>query len=289
MKHFLPASFYKSLLLATVLCGAATLFLAFVQPQSGGAPVSSTGAPDEVNCTTSGCHDDTKANIGEAQTQIQIGESEQQYEPGKIYPITVTIADAKSRRFGFQIVALDSDNKNAGNIRVTDATRTQVITNPNYLTDRQYGTYTYPGTEPASNGVGSWTVQWTAPEKNVGKITFYAATVSANDDNTDKGDQVYTTSRSLQPRLAISVKNEDEVYERLSPNPASEIVNIPLGKSSNSISTISVVNVTGKTVSEFTSVGVENATFDASTLLSGKYIVRIVNQEKTRILHFIKN
>src|SRR3954469_10215379 len=165
---------------------------------SFGAPVSSSGAPGEVTCANSGCHDESPINQGAALLQVEMGNNLTKYIPGKTYPITVRIAESGVKRFGFQLVALkNSDNMNAGDMSITDAFRTQVITNDIAVQDRKYVTYTYDGTEPSAPGIGEWTMNWTAPDKNVGPITLYIASVSANNDNTDNGDHVYTTSVTL--------------------------------------------------------------------------------------------
>lgn len=178
---------------------------------SFGAPVSSSGAPDEVTCANSGCHDDSKINLGNALLQVKVGDNTTKYVPGKVYPITVKISEPGVKRFGFQIVALkNNDHLNAGDMSVTDIARTQVITNDIALQDRKYVTYTYPGTEPSAPGEGEWTMNWTAPEKNVGPVTLYIASVSANNDNTDKGDHVYTTSLILNPDDDASVHDQSD-------------------------------------------------------------------------------
>lgn len=178
---------------------------------SFGAPVSSSGAPDEVTCATSGCHDDASINKGKALLQAEIDGNITKYVPGKTYPITVRISEPGVNRFGFQIVALkNSDHANAGGMSITDALRTQVISNDIALQDRKYVTYTYQGTEPVAPGVGEWTMNWTAPDKNVGPITLYIASVSANNDNTDKGDQVYTTTLTLSPDETSGINHHTE-------------------------------------------------------------------------------
>ena len=187
------------------------LFIMATMPRelSFGAPVSSSGAPDEVTCANSGCHDDALINNGKALLQAEVSSGITKYVPGKTYPITVRISEPGINRFGFQIVALkNSDHANAGEMSITDGLRTQIISNDIALQDRKYVTYTYQGTEPFAPGVGEWTMNWTAPDKNVGPVTLYIASVSANNDNTDKGDHVYTTSLTLSPDDASAVNEK---------------------------------------------------------------------------------
>ena len=86
---------------------------------------------------------------------------------------------------------------NLGIFIITDTKRTQTVKNAYTLKEREYVTYTFNGTDAVSNGVGEWIVNWVAPKNSSEPVTFYVGAVSANDDMTDKGDKVYTTSLSL--------------------------------------------------------------------------------------------
>src|SRR5688572_5140306 len=86
-----------------------TVFMAGSGPgRSDGAPVSSTGAPDESTCALSGCHSDFPVNSGTAFSEINVEGSAGTYIPGKTYKITTRISDPGIIRFGFQLVALNS-------------------------------------------------------------------------------------------------------------------------------------------------------------------------------------
>lgn len=178
---------------------AIPLFIMAKLPEksSSGAPAGHTGAPGEGTCATIGCHDDNSVNSGQAQLSIDLG-AITHYVPGKIYPIKIKISEPSVERFGFQLVALvNSDTSNAGSFQITDALRTQTTQSTYQFQSREYVTYTYDGTDAVSTGSGEWTVNWKAPLTNKGTVTFYASGVSANDDESDQGDHVYTISRTL--------------------------------------------------------------------------------------------
>ena len=167
-------------------------------PSSSGAPASHTGAPGEATCGVKGCHDDKTINAGSAAVSIQVGNSLSKYTAGQTYQIKVKITDTNVERFGFQLLALFSqDATNAGTFQLTDKVRTQIIKNELALTNRSYVTYTFNGTDAVKTGIGEWTVNWIAPSTQVGPVTFYAGAVSANDDMTDQGDDVYTSNVTL--------------------------------------------------------------------------------------------
>jgi len=164
---------------------------------SSGAPAGHTGAPGEGSCGTIGCHDDNSTNSGTAILTIDMGTAAH-YTPGQTYSIKVHISDADIERFGFQLTVLSNDSSNAGTFRLTDPLRTQTLKSQYKFQDREYVTYTYDGTDAMSSGMSEWTVNWKAPLADKGAITFYASAVSANDDESDQGDHVYTKSTVLQ-------------------------------------------------------------------------------------------
>lgn len=196
------------LLIALISLGARSVQDIPQKTVSFGAPVSSTGAPDERTCAESGCHDTYAPNSPRGSMNITIDGAENGIEAGKTYTVTVRVTDNDSRRFGYQLVALHGDKTNAGTMVIVDPERTQIMTNELKLQDRQYATYTYAGTEQFTRGVGEWSVQWTAP-LNVDNITLYAATVIANDDDTDHGDYVLTSSLPLAPKLLNCIVDSD--------------------------------------------------------------------------------
>lgn len=175
--------------------------ISFTHPQgkSTGAPASSTGAPNEFTCNTIGCHDDAQTNLGNAQLYLDCKDFQNGLVPGKSYTITSLIYRKNTQRFGFQLVALDEDGNQAGKFELLDKQRTQILHNDQTMKDRQYVTYTYPGTKAFSEDLGQWTVQWIAPKVITGKVSFYLAGVAANNDGSDKGDEVYTFQKQVLP------------------------------------------------------------------------------------------
>lgn len=262
-----------------------------LDPTSAGAPVSSTGAPGEVNCTTSGCHDDGTPNTGTAQTTLLIEGNPQSYTPGKSYDVTVQITDPDVVRFGYQLVALNSQGKNAGNFTILDAERTQIIQNHLKLTDRQYATYTYDGTAALKKGENEWKVKWIAPEENAGDVQFYLATVSANDDNTDKGDHVYTMSRVFAAPLASSVSAHENSQDYVRVISAEHNFIEVAGKfSSSELLKADIITLQGETFSlgdvEF-SPSVGRYRIASPNLAAGAYILRLHNRSQSLTQKFI--
>lgn len=250
-------------------------------PQSSGAPVSSTGAPGEQTCATSTCHDDGTPNTGKGQPSLTIiGTDDNLYEAGKTYRIHITMQHPVfTKRFGFQLVALDANNKNAGTLTVADedAERTQIISNPIALTDRRYMTYTYPGTAANAEGKGSWVLNWTAPSNSSGPITFYGATVAANNDDSDKGDEVYTFVSTLSPRQVVStVEHDDTPIIQLYPNPTHDELHLQLPETWAG-STGRILNMAGQEVRSFVLPSGNTQHLDIHQLSRGAYTIQLAS------------
>lgn len=240
---------------------------------SGGAPSASTGAPSEKHCASSGCHSDFEPNSGSATLSVSLETNGiKEYQPGKTYPITVSVSNPDIIRFGFQVVALrNSDNGNAGIIKLLDSQRTQILSGYGIIADRRYITYTYEGTNAISNGYGEWSFEWTAPEASEGPITFYIASLAANDDGTDSGDHTYSKKITLDaPAISWSIV------------PTVNSGSISIKSTGASVQNLKIYNSSGMKVYELVSVDSGLAAIDLD-LPGGIYFVSAAQNGKTDV------
>jgi uncharacterized protein (TIGR03437 family) len=126
------------------------------------------------------------------------------YSPNQEINVTVTLNQANRARFGFQITALDDQGGRAGEMTVTDASRTQRITGVVLGKLREYIEHNFSGTAPNGANQGSWTFRWKAPAQSVGRVTFYIAGNAANGNGSNSGDFIYTINRSLDAAPALA-------------------------------------------------------------------------------------
>ncbi|MBL4624823.1 MAG: T9SS type A sorting domain-containing protein [Flavobacteriales bacterium] len=264
---------YTFVLISAAIC------LAGVAPEiaSNGAPSSSTGAPNEGTCGTIGCHDDGLVNAGTASNTFIYNNGIAEYIPGETYTITVRIEDSGIERFGYQLLALNNtDNSNSGSFVITDPLRTQIIDNTvdPQLLDRRYATYLYAGTSAVVTGVGEWTIDWTAPVNDVGDVTFYYATLSADNDGTDSGDEFYTNSFVISPSAVLNIEGEhaQKFSVNIYPNPTTGIVNVELQKEGGSL--IEIYNMQGSLIRSV-DVSQKIAKINLKELSDGNYMIRI--------------
>jgi hypothetical protein len=120
-----------------------------------------TGAPGENTCAS--CHG-ASLKVGGSESTLTFKDSVNtlitSYKLNHTYNLTfdVNISDKK----GFQIVALDKNNKQAGIFVAGSNTR---VTTQN---SKQYLNHT-------SEFNNNWVFKWNAPKTNVGDVTFYVA------------------------------------------------------------------------------------------------------------------
>ncbi|MBI3652298.1 MAG: hypothetical protein HY231_14850 [Acidobacteria bacterium] len=173
-----------------------------VQAFSSGPPGGNTGAPGDLTCAVSGCHGGTP-NSGPG--QFTITGLPARYDPGMTYQVTVShsTTDTTRLRWGFQLTVLNASNAKAGEL-ANNSGLTTILDNDGRDGNRQYIEHNLSGTFAGQSNGASWTLNWTAPAANIGPITFYAAGNQANNNNNNTGDQIYTTSLTINPPAASS-------------------------------------------------------------------------------------
>jgi len=202
----------KQTLLLLMLGGS--LLLLFQNNRSGALP-ENTGAPGDLTCGRAPCHN-VSPNIGDAEIAVDFGVSDSTYQAGETYPITVSISNTERVRHGFQLLALNEQNQNTGTWQLTDEAVMQIRDGIADAT-RKYVTHRTAGTEQEE-----WSLNWIAPEETAGTVTFYASVLDANNNGSNSGDDVYTTSTSVIPGAVSSIPLLSGDAVRIFPNPATE-------------------------------------------------------------------
>ena len=180
--------FFLVALLSALLTGSRTVKTA--RAFAEGPNPGHTGAPFELTCAVAGCHGG-EPNTGPGQLQITAPAS---YEPGNTYQITVNhmTNDTSRRRWGFQLTALDGTNNRAGSLQNSSGLTQVLEGGPGG--NRQYIEHSFLGIFQGQRLLANWTFNWVAPATDVGPVTFYAAGNQANNDGTESGDQIYSSS-----------------------------------------------------------------------------------------------
>ena len=173
-------------------CSFALLFIASTCFGYSNKPPTRTGAPgvpdQGQNCLS--CHGSSSSGT------LVIQNLPIQYKIGQKYTISVKLSQVGRQRWGFVLTALDQNRNRAGILESIDG-NTQVFRSG----ERQYIGHTSGGTAVGKANSNTWIFSWTAPQVNVGKISFYASGNAANNNSWTSGDNGYKTQTTIEPEV----------------------------------------------------------------------------------------
>ena len=186
----------KSLLLFSITIALSIFFYPTTSNSNGtGSPGARTNSPiDGGNCT--GCHSGT-LNSGVGAASITSDIPVNGYVIGNTYTITITGVKANCIKFGFELTA-ENGNSKSGDFMITDNT-TKLVNANNAVTHKSSGT--------SGNGSKSWTMNWTPTANSNGNTTFYASQLFSNANSNNNGDNVFTTSLSVNEEVVNAISD----------------------------------------------------------------------------------
>lgn len=232
-----------------------------------------TGAPGEGNCTS--CHSGA-VNSGPGSVSISaIPDFSAGYTPGQAYVVSLTILETGRSLFGFDVVALDSLNKNAGTLAVSNTTQTRsaVSGGRTNITHKTNG--------GASANSHTFDFKWTAPAAaNAHGVTFYASAMAANKNGNSGGDNVYTSTLSLQPVINSAVtKSVLSADWTVAPNPATDQLSLTYSLRAATDVSVRVISLDGKIVYtqalDNTAAGTQTLRIPLNEIHAGLYYVAL--------------
>lgn len=203
-------------ILLVLMCVGGAGFLLAGKPgenvlKSSGSHISSTGAPGESTCAAAGCHDDATIDRDDnyVVTSLVLGNGEKTFKPATQHHLTLRAQKAGVNRFGFQIVALDTNNRSVGSFSLPvpqGAARVQLQSGTINKSMRYYVTHTMAGIQPTRAGEAEWRFLWTSPLDYSGKVTFYYCVNVTNTDDNKTGDHLYLGSPAFLAEGTTGVK-----------------------------------------------------------------------------------
>lgn len=103
-----------------------------------------------------GCHNTFELNAGTAKFSISAPES---YTRGATVDITIFFNNSDTAKHGFELSALDADNKHVGMFNSVDSKAKTDDGEGNYIKHTSAGS--------SQSGNAAWNVKWTAPAREV--------------------------------------------------------------------------------------------------------------------------
>ncbi len=194
--------FTYAILTSLLLFGCLILFTSY-EDGPGNNGQAWIGAPGESGVTCGTCHSNP-GSFGFVNIDISMhtanGNEVTSYVPGNSYNVTVTVNPevGAPAGYGFQAVALDVTNSNAGEfISENDIIGIRTIN------QRLYAEHNMPSPGRA------FTIRWDAPLTDIGDVTFYASGNTVNGDGTSAGDSGMGTvpaKLSVSPNTALPIE-----------------------------------------------------------------------------------
>jgi len=209
----------------------------FAESSSLSAPPARTGAPGEFTCANT-CH---TGNLNTGPGIINFSLEGKMYRADSVITISVEINDSTKSRFGFQLTALDGNDNKAGEFTIGPKTSISTGLGREYISHQN------------ANGTKSWQFNWTAPNTNVGALTFYLAMNAANNNGTTSGDNIYTKEFIIDPTSPVSLKEfySEKMEIDIFPNPVQSFFSVSFPNHAPSITSIQLFDLNGKLAQQF--------------------------------------
>lgn len=195
----------------------------FLQSRAGGpaseASLQVTGAPGNGTCANTGCHTAGSFNPTVSMSLFDGANLAIKYDPGKTYTLRITISaiSGSPARYGFQAVALDASNAQAGDWGTPPA-GIGVKT----LGGKKYIEHNAPTTASLIE------LPWVAPAAGTGSVTFYAGGLAANNNSNVTGDGNANGSLVITENGTSNADAPSEQFAQVTvmPNPVADMLNL---------------------------------------------------------------
>ena len=244
-----------------------------------------TGAPGDGTCANPGCHTAGAFNPSVSIALMEGTENVTKYQPGKTYTLKVTNTPGSGApaRFGFQAVALNSANQQAGDWGDPGAGK-HVVT----LSNRKYVEHSLP----AISGV--FEVPWIAPAVATGTVTFYSASNAANNNDSPTGDGMAKNTLAVEESAISSTSNRVGEYASLQvlPNPVHENLNLKIVSRITGEYKLRIINMAGIQVKNEPlnlNFGINEKTFSVADLAPGLYVLQLCGHGHLGATQMLKN
>ena len=272
-----------------------------------GGQASSCGSPGELGtCSRPTCHGAgaTPAGIADnagpgsvALTAVP-SLTANQYVPGQLYHITVTVSQTGRKHFGFGCEILDNSGSTNGHINNTAGIET-ITDHINTRTWCAYGTGRCTVTHDTNGGYSknsaSFNFDWTAPS---GAYVYDSVNIylcgNATDDNllADSGDYIYTKHIILTKNITAIANLQAGTFNLSAyPVPANKQLTVTFSLAEEGNVTATLYSLDGKVVRELENRKIEAGNFSQSypidDLAKGMYFLNISTRNNREVKKII--
>jgi hypothetical protein len=208
-------------------------------------PLSLTGAPGEGTCVN--CHLGS-LNSGTGSVSMALinsaAEPVTQLEPDRTYVVWIFANQEFTRKFGFQLTAVDEKGARVGTF-VADEEAYQIREGSVGGQMRQYVNHIPASTSVEVQDNQNWLVGWKAPSKLPARVKFYVSVNAANSNNQPTGDFIYTDSVSVNGDLTSRLSARQLTNFSCAPNPSNGHVKVQFAANATGTTEVQVMNTAG--------------------------------------------
>lgn len=205
------------------------------------------------------------------------GDTVTAYQPGAKYSLRMKVTGEGASGFGFQAVALASDQAGAGTYGAPES-GSQVTT----INGRDYFEHSSRSTN------GEWNIEWTAPETGAGDLTFYFAGNAVDGAGGTSGDQPATDSLTIIEEMTSGINRLAALGLQVAPNPIQFTTQISWSPQAN-VEQVDVFNLQGKSLLQMrVQPGADSQELDLSHAAPGLYQVVLRGSEGIQTQKLLK-
>ncbi len=215
------------------------------------------------------------------------------YIPGQLYHMTVTVSETGKLRFGFGCEILDNSgstdghiNNTAGAVTITDATNTRIW--QAFGTGRLSVTHTTAG--GFSSNSASFIFDWTAPASGTVNV-FLAGNATNNNAKADAADNVYLYRPVLTPLVTAIPEKESELFTVSAyPVPARDMLHLQCNVQTEGTWVVNLYSINGAWVRnldcKILPQGEFSGSYSVSDLPKGTYYLRMScgNENRSKMI-----
>ncbi len=268
-----------------ITAGIVSTTLNSAHSNGSGAPTGNTGSPaDNKTCAQTSCHPGPASAITGAITSDVPSSG---YTPGNTYTITATVTDPSITKFGFQISPQNTAGTLLGSMAILNTTTTKFTSaSSKYITHKSAGT-SFP------SHTATWSFAWTAPVSGTGDVTFYGAFNFTNNNNDESGDQIRTSTLTIQEAFGVGIDEGTTTASlQLYPNPATDQIRLNYSLNSAQQVVVSLYNTSGNKIADLANEtqqpGNYNMAFSLNDYSAGVYMIVLKTGERTYTKKVVK-
>lgn len=270
-------------------CTTGLLYVSLSSSSSGPSSTPQGVQTAKNGCGGAGCHGSTFTPTNSTIDLIEDGQTspvaDGKYKPNGSYTIGVTVFAPNAQKFGFIMLVTDAAGNQAGTLANPLSLPQAKIT-----TKGQFTVAEHPSPiSPVGGGLAVPGLDWTAPPKGKGAVTFYVAVNAVNNNGSaDAGDNYVLLSKTYQEGFPVSVEDVEREIEVIAyPNPATNLLNIDIQNSTSNKYHYTIYSLAG-TVAAQGHLGNNVNTVDVSALASGTHFMSITNGSEQKVITFNK-